>query len=83
MTPPNLRRFVVKVQRAIRPPDEPDCLVYDEDHEHISKQVIPDSAMKAMKERSGIFSMKAYFEAEWDEFAEGWLIGKIVKDEPW
>ncbi len=65
------------------PPDQTDCLVYDKRRKFVSQQPIPDPALNEMKKREGTGEFKAFFEAQWDKFAEGWIIGKMVADQCW
>lgn len=74
---------IVKVQRAIFPPDQKDCLVYDESHKHVVTQPVHADILKVMRKRKGFLGLKAYFEAQWESTQGVWLVGKLVSDRDW
>lgn len=76
--------MIVKIQRPLHPQEEgTPCLVYDERRAHMSPQEIPENAMAEMKKRTGIFAMKAFFNAEWSWSLKCWIIGEMVRDQTW
>lgn len=74
---------IVKVQRALFPPDQVECLVYDEDQNFLCQQVVSKATLKAMEGRPGMFAMKAYFIATFNAAERKWDIGEMVQDQDW
>jgi hypothetical protein len=67
---------IVKVQRAIMPPDKVELLIYARGHHHMQEQIVPPTVRNAMGD-----DLKAYFKASW--FVDKWVIHKRVADQDW
>jgi hypothetical protein len=70
---------VVKVQLPLfsnNPKAKP--LVYGYPHRHPRQQTVGKATLKAMGD-----DVKAYFQADWNEHQNKWIIGKRIVDRSW